>query len=119
MRICLNCQTPLQVTRLRCGACHIQYEGTFEVPPLGRIGSEHQRLAEEVLLAGGNLSTAARVLEISQPTLRKRLNGLIAALQELRSDDDRAVRQWLDDVEAGRLTPEAAARLIKERRGGL
>lgn len=94
------------------------YEGTFCLPRLARLAPEHQRLAEQIVLAAGNLKEVARGMGVSYPTLRKRLDAAITALGALRKDDESRTQALLDDVEAGRLTPEAAARLIKEMHGG-
>lgn len=119
MHHCLNCSAELEVTRQRCPTCGLAYEGRFRLPRLARLTAEQQGLAEELLLSGGNLKQAARAMEMSYPTLRKRLDGLVQALLGLRAEDDRRSQELLDAVEAGRLAPEEASRMIKELRGGL
>lgn len=57
-------------------------------------------------------------MEISYPTLRKRVDGLIAALSDLRDRDDERTKRLLDGVERGATSAEQAARLIKEMNGG-
>ena len=115
---CPNCARQLEIARLRCTACGLSYEGSFSIPRLGRLAPEEQRLVEQIVLAGGNLKEVGRVLDVSYPTLRKRLDALILALRELRTEDEARAKALLDEVEAGRLAPEAAARLIKEMSGG-
>jgi hypothetical protein len=75
-------------------------------------------LAERIVLAAGNLKEVAQAMGVSYPTLRKRLDAVIASLRELRKADESRAQALLDDVEGGRLAPEAAARLIKEMSGG-
>lgn len=70
------------------------------------------------MLAAGNLKEVAGALEISYPTLRKRLDALILALRELRATDAARTARLLDGVEAGTTTAEEAARLIGEMNGG-
>ena len=115
---CPNCIRQLEIARLRCTACGLSYEGSFSVPRLARLAPEQQRLAEQIILAGGNLKEVARGMDVSYPTLRKRLDALIVALRDLRNEDETRAKSLLDEVEAGRLPPEAAARLIKEMSGG-
>jgi hypothetical protein len=74
-------------------------------------------MAEALVLAGGNLKQVAKTIDISYPTLRRRLDDMIAALATLRHEDETRAQVLLDDVEAGRMTPEAAARLIREMNG--
>jgi hypothetical protein len=75
-------------------------------------------LAEQVLLAAGNLKEVAGVLEVSYPTLRKRIDSLVRALEVLRGQDESRGQRYLESVEAGTMAPEEAARRIKELNGG-
>jgi hypothetical protein len=103
---------------LRCPACSLTYAGGFRTPRLARLAPEHQRLAEQVILAAGNLKEIAAELEVSYPTLRKRLDVLIDALSALRAADQAQIDAWLKAVEGGTMTAEHAARLIRETGGG-
>jgi hypothetical protein len=118
MHHCLNCQGQLAVERLRCPACALAYDGRFSLPRLARLAAEQQVLAERVLLAGGNLKEVALAEGVSYPTLRKRLDALIEGLQALRDEDEAAAARLLDEVEAKRMKPEEATRLMKEMGGG-
>ncbi len=115
---CVNCYNVLAAERLHCSACGLSYEGRFGLPRLARLGPAEQDLAERVLLAAGNLKEVARIIEISYPTLRKRLDALILRLGALRDADETRTLALLDEVEAGTRRAEEAARLIKEMNGG-
>lgn len=117
MRKCINCSTDLEITRMRCGGCGLSYEGTFAQPRLARLESANYQLAERIILAAGNLKQVAETLEVSYPTLRKRVDGLIAELGRLQAEDQARGAAILDDVEAGRRSPEEVARLVKEMNG--
>jgi hypothetical protein len=118
MTICRHCEHELTVSRLDCRACGVRYEGEFGQPRLARLPAEMQSLAEQVLLAGGNLKEVATWQGVSYPTLRKRIDGLIAALKQLRARDEERTDHLLGEVEAGRITPEYAARRISEMSHG-
>ena len=118
MSRCLQCDQALEVTQMRCRACEVTQTGTFATGRLARLSGGQQRLIEQVILAGGNLKEVARDSEVSYPTFRKRLEAVIADLNQLRRQDDDKARALLDDVEHKRLAPEAAARHIKEMNGG-
>lgn len=118
MHHCLNCSGDLDVQRLSCATCGLAYEGRFALPRLARLSAEHQGLAERILVAGGNLKDVALAENVSYPTLRKRVDALIAALEELRAADRRRADGWLEEVEAGRMTAEEAARRMREASGG-
>lgn len=102
----------------RCTGCAISLRGDFQQPRLARLPAAQLRLAEAFILAGGNLKGLAQHEGISYPTLRKRVDDLIAVLAELVRQDDRRTGALLDAVERGTQTPEHAARLIKEINGG-
>jgi hypothetical protein len=119
MHQCITCHSELVVRNLHCEACQVSYAGDFQMPRLARLSPAQQQLAEQLVLAAGNLKQMAANLEISYPTLRKRLDELVASLRTLRSADDARADDYLKDVEAGRLTPETAARRIKELNGAI
>lgn len=58
------------------------------------------------------------MLDVSYPTLRKRLDALIEALRFLQANDKDQTDVMLDAVQAGTMTAEEATRLIKEMSGG-
>ena len=118
MRHCSICDSNLAVERLRCMTCGLTYEGRFGVPRLARLTPEQQELAEQIVVAAGNLKEVAGRLEVSYPTLRKRIDSLVLALRSLRAQDETETRALLDQVEAGAMTAEEAARLISEINGG-
>ena len=118
MMHCRSCEGELEIARTHCPRCQVSHEGAFHPPRLARLDAEQQRLAEEIVLAAGNLKEVAGRLGISYPTLRKRVDVLVATLAGLRAADETSTRTMLDAVEAGRMTPEYAARRIRELNGG-
>lgn len=118
MSECAICHGSLAIERLRCPACGMAYEGRVEQARLARLGPEEQHLVEEIVLASCNLKEVAQSLRISYPTLRKRLDSLIASMRSLRARDEAEARRLLDRVEAGSLAAEEAARRIGEMNGG-
>jgi len=117
MRECVNCHSPLKAARLTCSACGLSFEGTFNMPRLARLEPEQQQLVEQMVLSAGNLKEVASAIEVSYPTLRKRLDALIDALRALRAQDEAQIAELLGAVEAGEVTAETAARLIRELHG--
>lgn len=104
----------MTTTALHCGACGIQLKGTFSLPRLARLNKDALVLAESLILSGGNLKELAVELDVSYPTLRKRLDQLIDQLMELKRQDNQKIQQWLDAVESGDMNAEEASRLIEE-----
>lgn len=102
---CPYCDSPMAVVRMGCPRCHVQVEAEFAVSRLGTLPVEHQRFIELFVLAGGSLKEIAEHTGVSYPTVRSRLDKVIAALsQEL----DRSAGDKLS-----RMTPQQKAELIK------
>jgi hypothetical protein len=101
---CPYCRGPMSVTKMACAACRIQVEAEFGVSRLASLPVEHQRFIELFVLAGGSLKEIAEQTGISYPTVRSRLDKVIAALEEAMEKSQ--PRQ--------KLTPEQKAKLIKD-----
>lgn len=108
----------MTVQRLECTACGVGLDGRFASPRMARLPSEDQQLIESFVLCGGNLKLLAEQLSITYPTVRKRIDGVIERLGELRGADERQAEGWLKAVESGDMTPELASRLIREQAYG-
>ena len=71
--------------------------GDYLLPALSRLGSEDQQFALAFILRSGSLKAMARLYGVSYPTVRNRLDDLIARLnkiaeaQEMEAADDGAV----------------------------
>ena len=118
MRHCPECSSDLEVTGFHCPACRVSLSGRFLLPRLARLEAADLNLAEQLLLAGGNLTLVAGEQAVSYPTLRKRVDRLIERLQMLRQADERRQMELLENIERSEMTPEQAARLIREADGG-
>lgn len=119
MVTCPVCRRTVHVERAVCRQCNIAFEGAFELPRLARLSASHRRLAEELVLSGGNLKELAGRLAVSYPTLRKRVDCLIDELNDLRAEDESATEGILNDVESGRVPADEGLRRIKEINGEL
>jgi hypothetical protein len=86
---CPVCSGELAVTRLRCGSCGTTLEGEFSVGRFARLSRDQTALLESFLRSRGNLRDVERVLGISYPTVRARVEALVRALGfGPRSDDE-------------------------------
>jgi hypothetical protein len=102
---CPYCHGPMVVTRMGCAKCRVQIEAEFPPSRLGAMPIEHQRFIELFLMAGGSLKEIAEQTGVSYPTVRSRLDKVMAALgQEMaRSAGDKVQK----------MTAEQKAKLIK------
>ncbi len=81
---CPVCTGSLRVERLRCADCATALEGRFAAEPLAVLSAGERAFAEAFLLAGGNLKVLGEMLGVSYPTLRARLDELLARLRALK-----------------------------------
>ena len=119
MNQCPICENQdLQVTKLHCCECGVDFEGTLETPPLKRLGTQDSLLAEQLILHGGNLKSLADEIGITYPTLRKRLDVLIGSLAALRAEDEKKIEQILGEMENRKLPSQEGIRRIRELKNG-
>ena len=110
---CPYCSGALRVTRLNCEECGLGLEGEFATPRLSRLETEEQRFVELFVLASGSLKQMAELLGVSYPTVRSRLDRLIAHLKKEQERDEVHKRRILEAIEAGRIPPKKGMRMIE------
>jgi len=93
---CPACGDALQIERLGCGSCGSRVEGTFRLPRLARLSPYSQRLVEQLVLSSGSLKAVAKNVGVSYPTIRKRIDALIAELGAQLEADDRFRKELLE-----------------------
>lgn len=80
---CPSCEGPLEVRELYCPACDIQLRGRFEIGgagPFSRLSDDQLAFLRLFVTSRGNLSDIERTLGVSYPTVRAKLDDLIAAV---------------------------------------
>lgn len=111
--VCPYCQESMAVTRMTCHSCEVAIEAEFPAARLASLPIEHQRFIEIFVLASGSLKEIAEQTGVSYPTVRSRLDKVIAALREEIGRTQKTKGTILDGVNEGKLSAEAAARMIK------
>jgi len=114
---CPSCGGSLNIERLYCEACRTVVEGRFDLPRLARLSAEDQRFLELFALSGGSLKRISQRLALSYPTVRKRLDELIAKLEAEIAEDDKYRMYILTQVGAGKLSAQEAANELKKLQG--
>lgn len=120
---CPVCGRPMHVTRLACDSCGSALEGTFSVCRFCQLSPEQQGFVEAFLLSRGNIREMERVLGVSYPTVRSRLDGVIEALGHEASQDrdaeaeEQKRRQLLEALDKGELSPQEAIKQLRETTG--
>jgi len=103
----------MTVSRMTCHACDASVEAPFPTARLANLPTEHQRFIEIFVLASGNLKEIAEQTGVSYPTVRSRLDKVIAALREEIGRTQSTKGTILDAVSAGKLSASEAAKIIK------
>jgi len=111
------------VTELSCVACDLRLRGHFERGCcFCTLDPEQRRLLDVFLSCRGVIRDMEKALNLSYPTVRSRIDSLLAALgyapakAEAASREALAARrrEILDQLESGDLTAEDAAAALKE-----
>jgi hypothetical protein len=115
---CPVCDSPLSITELRCRGCGTALRGEF---PLTRcdfcaLPPEQLKFLELFLRCRGNMRDVERTLGLSYPTVRARLDALLAELGYTAAEsplieDQR--REIVEALNAGTLTADEAIALLE------
>ena len=100
--------------RVRCLDCGTAMEGNFQAGKLGNLPQEHQDFIEVFVRCRGNIKDVEKVLGISYPTVRGKLDRVIKALgyETQERPDNRT--EILKALEREEITTEEALRALKE-----
>ncbi len=116
---CPVCQNELTITRLRCESCDTSLEGRFTGGPFAQLTREQMDFILTFLRCEGKLNRVELEMGLSYPTLRNRLQDIIRALgyepgkEEAPDVSEDRRRQILEDLDTGKLTAEAATRILR------
>jgi len=113
----------LVVSELTSDESGITIRGRFEVPRYARLDDDQSRFLETFLRCRGMLNSVERELGISYPTVRSRLDALLAALdlapikeskeEPKRDRSTEKKKQILEQLEKGEITAEEAKARLK------
>jgi hypothetical protein len=84
---CPSCTSALNVSQLTCPSCSTQVSGNFPLPVLLRLSEEEQSFILQFFLTSGSLKEMASIIGISYPTVRNRLDDLIAKVKNLNTTE--------------------------------
>ena len=107
---CHNCGGELKVNRLTCRDCGLSVNGLIELPRLARLNRKDREFIEIFILAAGSLKEAGRILGLSYPTVRHRLDRVIADVRELEREEQKERMGVIKQLERGEISAEQAAR---------
>ena len=82
---CPSCGHVLRGKRFDCGECGTAVEGDFSFPTLLRLSPDDQEFVLYFVRSSGSLKALAKRYAVSYPTVRNRMDALIARLDELET----------------------------------
>lgn len=87
---CPSCGLKLAVQRLSCQHCGTAVEGSYELPELARVSRSDQEFILRFVKASGSLKEMARLMKVSYPTVRNRLDEVIENLKQVAEGQEQA-----------------------------
>lgn len=113
--VCPVCEGEFHVTRLSCCECGSHLEGDFPLNRFARLTEAQQRFVEVFLAARGNIKEVERLLGVSYPTVRARLDEVIQAFGYPVQRGSGAVdrKAVLEALDRGEITADEALEKLK------
>ncbi|MFZ3589698.1 DUF2089 domain-containing protein [Bacillus sp. DJP31] len=116
---CPVCEERLKVTKLTCGSCHTTIENTFEFPALLSLKKEQLQFIETFILCRGSIKEVEKALGISYPTVRNKLEEVIAELgdpfQVMQEKEDEK-KNVIERLSSGDISADEAIKLLKRKK---
>lgn len=117
---CPVCSHTLQAKKLECTHCHTTIENDFTLSKFATLSTEQINFVEVFLLSRGNIKEVEKELGISYPTVRGKLNEIVALLgHKEQKEQEEVVRksEVITMLDNGEITAEEAIQLIKNMEG--
>jgi hypothetical protein len=113
---CPVCSSKLKITKLKCSQCGTIIENDFELSKLAYLSSDQLNFMEIFIKCRGNIKEVEKEMGISYPTVRAKLDEVVAALgyTVTKSKDMPNSKDIIDMLENGEITAEQAINMLKE-----
>lgn len=82
-KICPSCGDNLRVHMMHCVGCDTKIEGDYSLPPIMRLAEDDIQFVQDYIMCGGSLKEIAAKMQLSYPTVRNRLDDIIATLNKM------------------------------------
>lgn len=118
---CPICQGEVIVTRITCRECSTTIDGRFSSRTFSQLTPEQMDFVETFVRLEGKIKHMEKELEVSYPTIRKKLHDVIRALgyepggdDELGALSEEERQQILSDLDEGKISYEEAMKRLQE-----
>lgn len=111
---CPACGGPLVITEIQCAHCQLTMQGEFKPGLFSTLSDDQLTFVRAFLRVRGNLSEMEKVLGVSYPTIRNKLDEINQALERAEKPAspapaaNEARNAILQKVAAGELEPREA-----------
>jgi len=85
--LCPACNSQLKVKSLICEKCDTEIQGQYELPALVSLSADDQAFILDFIKASGSLKEMAKLLRLSYPTVRNRLDEIIERVKLAENPD--------------------------------
>jgi hypothetical protein len=106
---------PFTVEKVRLAAGGIAIEGSFELPPLGRLTWEDQIFVTAFLRCHGSIKEMEELFGISYPTVKNRLNRIAAQLEYVEINPPPSALDVLKRLEKGEIGVDETLKKLDKR----
>lgn len=115
---CPTCGHLVHVTRLACSRCSTALEGEFGLTRFDLLTDQQMEFLELFLKARGNIREVERILGLSYPAVRARLDHVLKALDlESGTSSDLEESRRLDVLEAVKRGDLSVQSAVEQLRG--
>ena len=111
---CPSCSGELRATRLACQACGTNLDGAFDLPLLLQLVPQDLAYVSAFVRSSGSLKAMAKLEGSSYPTVRNRLDQIIARLEALETGLTSRRHAILDALEKGQLSSKEAEEQLRK-----
>ena len=111
---CPACNARMNITELKCSKCNTTVQGNFPMNKLISLSEEDREFLMTFLRSRGNIKEVQERMGISYPTVKNRLDKLLAALGLLNEAKILSRSEIMDSLNNGEISVEEAVNLLKE-----
>lgn len=114
LKQCPVCNSNMEIVEYHCPSCDTSIKGRFGIGDLGALSAAQQEFVKVFVCSSGNIKEVEKVLGISYPTVKSRLNEISRVLcREQRDRLDTGSRDILAKLDKGEISFEVALKEIK------
>jgi len=110
---CPVCDSDMAVSELTCDSCGTSVRGRFPIPDLCRLPEDLYQFLLVFVKNRGVIRDVEKELGISYPTVRSRLDAVLAALGYAKSAGRSDSSEVIEMLERGEITPEEAEKMLR------